>query len=215
MVYQCKYGPRLTSGKCPKMTQTKTRKLRTCKYGERVANGTCPKKNQHKSNISVNKKKLNNHKPKPASSPKSPLITNSNMSSITNSNVDFEAELKAAGLNINTNVIVKCDMYDCMTGVFEFTNPAHKVSHGKDRPTNRPVVFTFDIYEDAIYDNGKIKNEILYLRKGRSGIIPLIPVYFTSMNKMNKFIRQNKDTMIAQYGKLGTDYFCTSLYLAN
>lgn len=42
---KCKYGERLSDGKCPKKpTAPKTRKLRKCKYGERLSNGKCPKK---------------------------------------------------------------------------------------------------------------------------------------------------------------------------
>jgi hypothetical protein len=37
---KCKYGERLSNGKCPK----KPTKKRPCKYGERLANGKCPKK---------------------------------------------------------------------------------------------------------------------------------------------------------------------------
>ncbi len=45
----CKYGERLSDGKCPKKpTSTSntnnSRKLRTCKYGERLSDGKCPKK---------------------------------------------------------------------------------------------------------------------------------------------------------------------------
>lgn len=58
MAYQCKYGPRLVSGKCPKNQQTK--KLRKCKYGDRLINGICPKKNKIKINsIKVKKMKSN------------------------------------------------------------------------------------------------------------------------------------------------------------
>ena len=64
----CKYGERLSNGKCPK--KPKTRKLRSCKYGERLSNGKCPKKS--------NKKKLKLISPKLKSLSKSKSKSNSN-----------------------------------------------------------------------------------------------------------------------------------------
>lgn len=52
---KCKYGDRLSNGKCPKKPTTatsKTRKLRKCKYGERLSNGKCPKKIEMKNKSS-------------------------------------------------------------------------------------------------------------------------------------------------------------------
>jgi len=55
---KCKYGNRLSNGKCPKKpTSAKTRKLRKCKYGERLSNGKCPKKLKHISAKSETKSK--------------------------------------------------------------------------------------------------------------------------------------------------------------
>ena len=62
------------------------------------------------------------------------------------------------------------------------------------------------VEENDIYMNDKIKLNMFFLhKKGKSK--PMIPIFFSSNNKLNKYIKENKNYLLENFGKLCENYY--------
>jgi hypothetical protein len=148
----CKYGERLSNGKCPK--KPTTRKLRACKYGERLSNGKCPKK--------PNKKKLKSFSLKSKTLSTSKSLTNSSikMNNPYNTRVGFSDLVKGKTYLFKyyylNNLISFIGTYD---GTYKNIKKNNKLRFINSKPViinDNQIIYINDKTDtEAFFDNDK------------------------------------------------------------
>ena len=102
--------------------------------------------------------------------------------------------------------LVECEIY-YRGNIFNLTNGDERFVKRQDFVEK--FLHKFTILKNQIYENDKITiNDniwYLHLRKDLKRK-PIMNIYFKSAYKLNKFLKENKEYMKENYGKIGKEY---------
>jgi hypothetical protein len=108
--------------------------------------------------------------------------------------------------DMDTDMDIVATMVDLNGGTPVF-NLATDPNPAPDKQRDMVIVCKNEIYE---YNPTKKISRLIYFWKSGSGRSPMIPVYFTSMAGVKRFISSNK-----MDGKLGTDFYINHVMYAH
>lgn len=94
----------------------------------------------------------------------------------------------------------ECIIYSHGNGIFNTDDKVKKYRQGVIE-TNR-----FYCDKNEIYENKKPSKKLIYLRTGNNQN-PIINVYFTSESSAKRYVKNNEQYLLDNFGKLGENYF--------
>lgn len=103
---------------------------------------------------------------------------------------------------------MECEIYNYGSGIFNFSkNPIKRTR--TDNNNQVKILYSFPLYSFPLYENKihKIKKIIYFYKSDDPLRKPIFPLYFINTNQVNKYIKENKEYMTENYGKLGVNYF--------
>lgn len=79
---------------------------------------------------------------------------------------------------------------------------------------NQNEIHRFYCNIDNMYENKKPSKTIFYLRTFDNPN-PIVNVYFRTINLAKKYVKNNKEFLLENYGKLGCNYYLESLIFSH